>query len=54
MLVGHTKFSRDWCFGLVKQRYRRTKVGCLADIAKVVNESAKVNFGQLVGTEDEK
>ena len=52
MLVGHTKFGPDWCFGLVKQRFRRTKVGCLADIAKVVNESATVNTAQLVGTED--
>ncbi len=52
MLVGHTKFAPDWCFGLFKQRFRRTKIGCLADIAKVVNESAMVNFAQLVGTED--
>lgn len=52
MLVGHTKFAPDWCFGLVKQRFRRTKVGCLADIARVVNESAVVNYAQLVGTED--
>ena len=27
MLVGHTKFAPDWCFGLVKQRFRRTRVG---------------------------
>ena len=52
MLVGHTKFSPDWCFGLVKQRFRRTKVGCLDDIVKVVNDSSKVNFAQLVGRED--
>ena len=36
MIVGHTKFAPDWCFGLFKQRFRRTKVGCLADIARVV------------------
>ncbi len=52
MLVGHTKFAPDWCFGLFKQRFRRTKVGCLADIAKAVNDSAVVNFAQLVGRED--
>ncbi len=52
LLVGLTKFVPDWCFGLFKQRFRRTKVGCLADIVKVVNESAVVNHAQLVGTED--
>ena len=52
MLVGHTKFAPDWCFGLLKQRFRRTKVGCLADIARVVNESSEVNHAQLVGRED--
>ena len=25
MMVGHTKFAPDWCFGLLKQRFRRTK-----------------------------
>ena len=33
--VGHTKFSPDWCFGLIKQRFRKTDVGCLEDIATV-------------------
>ena len=51
MLVGHTKFSPDWCFGLFKQRYRRTFVSCLNDIADVVNSSADVNVAQLVGTQ---
>lgn len=52
MLVGHTKFAPDWCFGLLKQKFRRTKVGFLADIERVVNSSSKVNFAQLVGKED--
>jgi hypothetical protein len=51
MLVGHTKFSPDWCFGLFKQRYRRTFVSSLGDIAEVVNTSADVNVPQLVGTQ---
>ena len=51
MLVGHTKFSLDWCFGLFKQRYRRTFVSSLSDIANVVNTSADVNVAQLVGTQ---
>ena len=50
--VGHTKFSPDWCFGLLKQKYRRTEVGCLNDIADVVQGSAEVNSVQLVGTQD--
>ena len=52
LIVGHTKFSPDWCFGLFKQAYRRTKIGCLDDIVKVVESSAAVNHAQLVGTQD--
>ena len=43
LVVGHTKFSPDWCFGLFKQAYRRAKIGCLEDIVKVVESSAVVN-----------
>jgi len=32
LIVGHTP---DWCFGLLKRKFRRERVGCLADIAKV-------------------
>ena len=42
--VGHTKFSPDWCFGLFKRQYRRTKVGSLQNIAEVVNSSAECNI----------
>ena len=52
LVVGHTKFSPDWCFGLLKQLYRRTKVGSLTDIARVVEQSAVCNTPQLVSTED--
>ena len=52
LIVGHTKFSPDWCFGLFKQAFRRTKIGCLDDIARVVDESAIVNHAQLVGRQD--
>ena len=52
LIVGHTKFSPDWCFGLFKQMYRRSKIGCLDDIARVIDESAVVNHAQLVGTQD--
>ena len=50
--VGHTKFSPDWCFGLFKRLYRRTKVGSLQSIAQVANDSAECNFSQLVSRED--
>ena len=36
LVVGHIKFSPDWCFGLFKQAYRRAEIGCLEDIVKVV------------------
>jgi hypothetical protein len=52
MIPGHTKFSPDWCFGLLKKRYRRTKVGGLTDLIGVVNESATVNVAQPTGLED--
>lgn len=52
LLVGHTKFSPDWCFGLFKQLYRKTKVGSIHDIVEVVKRSATVNHPQLVGEYD--
>ena len=52
LIVGHTKFSPDWCFGLFKQAFRLTKIGCLDDIVKVVESSAMVNYAQLVGTQN--
>ena len=51
VIVVHTKFSPNWCFGLFKQAFRRTKIGCLDDIVKVVESSAVVTHGQLVGTQ---
>ena len=52
LIVGHMKFSPDWCFGLFKQAFCCTKVGCLDDIVRVVEESAIVNHAQLVGSQD--
>lgn len=40
IIHGHTKFSPDWCFGLLKKKYRRTKVDGLTDLVSVVNDSA--------------
>ena len=52
LVVGHTKFAPDWCFGLFKRLYRRTKVRSLQAIAQVVNDLAQCNFAQLVAIED--
>ncbi len=52
MMVGHTKFAPDWAFGLLKQKFRRTLVGCLEDMARVVDNSAIVNHAQPVGMEN--
>ena len=52
LVVGHTKFVPDWCFGLLKQKYRRTKIGSLTGLAAVVNTSAMCNHSQLVTAED--
>ncbi|XP_033629960.1 uncharacterized protein LOC117292140 isoform X2 [Asterias rubens] len=55
MVAGHTKFSPDWCFGLLKQKYRRTQVSTLEDIARVTVESTatRLNMAQLVGSESQ-
>ena len=54
LVAGHTKFSPDWCFGLLKQRYRRSHVSSLSDLEKVCRTSTTtgVNIPQLVGSED--
>ena len=52
LVVGHTKFAPDWCFGLFKRQFRRTNVGCLRGIAQVVNDSALCNVSQLVCDEN--
>ena len=52
LIVGHTKFAPDWCFGLAKQCYHRTFVSSLDDIANTVARSSHVNVPQLVGTLD--
>ncbi|XP_071211410.1 uncharacterized protein [Salvelinus alpinus] len=53
-ITGHTKFAPDWCFGLIKQRFRKTRVNTLSEIAGVVKDSTVtgVNIPQLIGLED--
>lgn len=52
LIPGHTKFSPDWCFGLLKKKTRRTFISSLFDIGKAVKESATVNVAELVGLHD--
>lgn len=43
MLVGHTKFGPDRFFGLVKRQYKKSVVGTICDIERVVKESTRSN-----------
>ena len=52
MMVGHTTFAPDWAFGLLKQRFKRTEIGCLDDLATMIDQSSIVNHAQLVGKEN--
>ncbi|KAJ8018737.1 hypothetical protein HOLleu_43109 [Holothuria leucospilota] len=54
LVAGHTNFSPDWCFGLFKQRYRRSHITALCDIQEAVRSSSyqNINIPQLVGSED--
>ena len=52
MLVGHTKFAPDRCFGLLKRAFKRHAISSLSEFETVVNGSACVNSAQLVDLED--
>ena len=49
--VGHTKFATDAYFGLIKQRFRHTRVDCIDDLARLVERSSNVNIAQPVGNQ---
>lgn len=51
LIAGHTKFSPDCGFGLIKRKFRRTKIDCLRDIQRVVDLSSEMNISRLVGSE---
>ena len=52
LIVEHTKFAPDRCFGLLKRAFQRSRVGCLNNIVRMVEESVKVNHAQLEGAQD--
>ncbi len=43
MLVGHTKFGPDRFFGLLKRQYKKSVIGTVCDIERVVKESTRNN-----------
>uniref|UniRef100_A0A1X7U400 Uncharacterized protein n=1 Tax=Amphimedon queenslandica TaxID=400682 RepID=A0A1X7U400_AMPQE len=45
-----TKFSPDWCFGLLKQKFRKAEVDSLDDFIQVIEQSSAVNKAQPVGS----
>lgn len=49
LLAGHTKFSPNRCFRLVKQKTRKTFIPLLFEIVRVVEDSASVNVAEFVG-----
>ena len=55
MIAGHTKFSCDACFGLIKKVVKRTFISSLVDIAECVDKSGEhksTNIVELVGLEN--
>ena len=54
LIAGHTKFSPDWCFGLLKQSFRRNFVSSLFDLMQTVDSSTVtgVNVSKLCGLHD--
>ncbi len=52
--VGHTKFSVDWAFGLIKKRLRVEETHDINDVSDVIQQSTKmsgVNIPIITGTE---
>ncbi len=52
MLVGHTKFSPDGYFGLIKKRYRRSKVYTYDHVVDVINSSTTGGCNTCQGYRD--
>ena len=50
MLPYHTCFGPDWCFGLIKLKYRRSQISSVFELVHVVNTSTQkeINLAQLI------
>ena len=47
MVAGHTKFSSDGFFGLLKLKLRKLEIDNLDDLVKVVENSTNENFNRV-------
>ena len=54
LIAGHTKFAPDWCFGLLKKAFRRTRVSNLQELSSCIQSSTNksVSIAQLVGSDN--
>ena len=52
MVVGHTKFSCDRAFGVLKKKLNLTELWTLYDIVDAVYKSGECNHPELVGFHD--
>jgi len=53
MLPGHTKFAPDGYFGLIKMKYRRSKVYTYEQMAEVINASTPGRYNKCQMYKDE-
>ena len=51
LIAGHTKFSYDWCFQMLKRKFKRTRVDSLGDMEDVFKDSTRGNIAQLCRNE---
>ena len=52
MIAGHTKFTPDRCFGLIKKKYRSLFCSSVFDVAAAINESSIINQAEICGLPD--
>ena len=50
ILPYHTRFGRDWCFGLIKMKYKHSYISSISDLAEVVmlSTTKEINIPQLI------
>ena len=50
MLPYHTRFGPDWCFGLIKMKYKHSYVSSISQLAEVVliSTTKPINIPQLI------
>ena len=47
MLVGHTRFSPDQYFGMIKRKYRKTRISSVSQLSKVVCKSTETGMNKV-------